>query len=86
MNWPPIFIIRRIVNKLIVQRSPDIAEQPGVIVSFQNFLMPIVQVAVSDDEAISAGFKKCAMISGNTINNSGDTGDVLGPFPSGAIE
>jgi len=48
--------------------------------------MPIVQVAVSDDEAISAGFKKCAMISGNTINNSGDTGDVLGPFPSGAIE
>lgn len=86
VNWPPVSIVCRIVYELVVKCSPDIAEKPGVIVGFQNFLMPIIQVAVPNDKAISTGFQKGTMVGRNAVNNSGDAGDVLGPFPSGTLE
>ena len=77
-----VLVVRRVVHELVVEGEPDTAEKSGVIVCFYNCLVAIIQCSISDDEAITAGFQKSAVIGGNAVDDSSDGYYVIISFPT----
>lgn len=81
-----VFVVRRVVDELVVEGCPNIREELGAVVGFENGLMAVVEGAVADDEAVSTGFEEGAVFRGDAVDDAGKADDIIASFPTGAFE
>src|ERR1700735_3879316 len=86
MHRPPVLIIRRVIDELIVRTRPSIRKQPHIIIRLQDLLIAVVEVPVADNKAIATRFQKSPMLGGDAVHHPRDTRHIPISAPPRAFE
>src|ERR1700676_540290 len=76
-----VAIVARVADVLRIDGSEKTAPHVQRVVTFQNILAPIIQVAVAEDKAEAAEGQVLLMVARNSIGNEGQARTVQLSFP-----
>src|SRR2546429_1490670 len=79
-------VVRRVGDKLIVGGQRELLVERVCIIGLEDSLAPVVELAVSDQNAEPAGCKEVAVIPRQRVDGAADPDHVVGPGPFGALE
>src|SRR6476619_6394682 len=79
-------IVGGIGDELIVGGQRQLLVERVCVIGFEDSLAPVVELAVSDQNAEPAGGDEIAMVSRQRVDGAADPDHVVGPAPFGALE
>ena len=85
-NRPAIAVERGVGDKLVIQRGVNGFPDFEIVVGLQDFLPPVIQIAISCQDTSAARRKEILVNLRNTIEHTGKPKGVIGPPPRFAFD
>lgn len=86
VHWSAVAIIGRVLHVLVIDGYREIAVQLERVIGPQDLLQPIVQGAITDQNAEASGGEIGSGIARQRVSNYGHSYRVIGPPPASSLE
>jgi Carbohydrate-selective porin, OprB family/Recombination endonuclease VII len=85
-NGPAVAVVGGVRDELVIERQPPGEERQAVVHLDDLLRARIGQLAVADENAETAGIEKGLMLSGDSVDDAGQSERVVRPTPALAVE
>ena len=85
-NRPPVGVVGRVRNELIIKRNGRLLGDPYGIVGLENLLIGVVQPPVADQQSDASGSEEILVNSRKSVDGSRHADGIIWPLPGGPFQ